>query len=177
MKYSSESDWQSELRTKHSAYFDWAVALWHFLTRKQTGKVLLAIDNDELNFLASDNGIEATLDEAVRNWVADISGRQSGRDLVGQCDWAVRTLWNGATGIDPNQTIPAYLPILGLCVLAASKMEGRDYYPRLNALLLQKEQSMPPGFENCLGIGDRLLTFGQNGKSVCKLPCASEHSS
>jgi hypothetical protein len=135
----------------NGVYDTWNAALAdRYFSPTQAGKpVYLSVDDDALLELFPDTAGEGATAEA---FAAAVRTTLRGGDSIFVHHLVRRTEWrqNGCGGPPP------YLGLLGLCVLAASRMardpekaiERTAFYPQLNPLLNRPQFSgMPPGFE------------------------------
>jgi hypothetical protein len=133
-----------------SAYETWnsAVAEWFFRTEGAGRPAYLSVDEDELPAIAAASGIEPR--DALDDFASAV------RISLGPAPNAFRPWLRELRTWRSNDTVPPYIGLLALCVVAASRMAAdadqqiaaNDYYSRLNPLLgLPAAGGMPSGFD------------------------------
>ena len=138
------------LTLRYDAYRRWNAAfLAEYFRREAAGRpVYLAVDDDELRELAPAIGVDPN--EAASSLAAAVAlEARKGGDLF-------RSFLRDSTTWRKEVEEPPYLALLGLCVLAASRMArdpdrgtwSNDYYSQLNPLLgRRRDEGRPPNFD------------------------------
>ena len=137
----------------------------------------LALDDDEICAIGGDLGLDPA--HALEEFVAAIRVERPPLGALWSRFLRARRKWRDASA----EGDPPYVAVLGLCVLAASRM-ARDehagvaanaYYPHLNKLLGNSvDAGMPPGFETLHVLWEDLDEWlesdchGQRGRSTIR---------
>jgi hypothetical protein len=135
-----------------ATYGEWGKALYEnlFPSGEGSSPVYLQLDDERLAEIAAVSNLPLFVEGAADDLTTAVRGRciQGGRlDFAGLITSSVAEA-------------PLQIPLLGLCVLAASRMESEgggsdfiastNYYARLNELLAFDGMGSPPGWSNYL---------------------------